>query len=109
LVAMEPPVNLKADSIRDEKVKVLESLRPITTADMEKYVVRGQYGPGFVNGEPVKGYRKEDNVHENSNVETYVAMEIHIDNWRWAGVPFYLRAGKRLPKRATEIAVYFKE
>jgi glucose-6-phosphate 1-dehydrogenase len=109
LVAMEPPVNLKADSIRDEKVKVLESIRPIRKEDMEKYVVRGQYGPGFIDGEPVKSYRQEENVAPNSNVETFMAMQLFIDNWRWAGVPFYLRAGKRLPKRATEIAVYFKE
>lgn len=109
LVAMEPPVNLKADSIRDEKVKVLESIRPIPINEIDKYVVRGQYGPGFIDGEPVKGYRKEDNVPENSNVETFMAMQLFIDNWRWAGVPFYIRAGKRLPKRGTEIAVYFKE
>lgn len=109
LVAMEPPVNLKADSIRDEKVKVLESLRPIPRVEMDKYVVRGQYGPGFIDGEPVKGYTKEENVAENSKVETFMAMQLFIDNWRWANVPFYIRAGKRLPKRATEIAVYFKE
>lgn len=109
LVAMEPPVNLKADSVRDEKVKVLESIRPIPIDEVDKYVVRGQYGPGFINGEPVKGYRQEENVSESSIVETYVAMQLFIDNWRWVGVPFYLRAGKRLPKRATEIAIYFKE
>jgi glucose-6-phosphate 1-dehydrogenase len=109
LVAMEPPVNLKANSVRDEKVKVLQSIRPIQQNEIDKYVVRGQYGPGFINGESVKGYNKEENVAENSTVETYVAMQLFIDNWRWVGVPFYLRAGKRLPKRATEIAVYFKE
>ena len=109
LVAMEPPVNLKADSIRDEKVKVLQSIRPMSPQDMDKYVIRGQYGSGFINGDPVKAYRQEDNVNPNSFVETYVAMQLFIDNWRWAGVPFYLRSGKRLPKRATEIAVFFKE
>ncbi|MDB6082047.1 MAG: zwf [Chlamydiia bacterium] len=109
LVAMEPPVNLKADSIRDEKVKVLESIRPIPIDEMEKYVVRGQYGPGFINGEAVKGYTQEESVAVSSVVETYVAMQLFIDNWRWVGVPFYLRAAKRMPKRATEIAVYFKE
>lgn len=109
LVAMEPPVNNQADSIRDEKVKVLQSIRSIPIAHLEEHVVRGQYGPGFINGEPVKGYRQEENVNENSPVETYVALQLFIDNWRWNGVPFYLRAGKRLPKRATEIAVYFKQ
>lgn len=109
LVAMEPPSNLSAGAIHDEKVKVMESIRPIDLSSLHKSVVRGQYGPGFINGEPVIGYRQEENVAPNSNVETYMAMELFIDNWRWAGVPFYLRAGKRLAKRATEIAVFFRE
>lgn len=109
LVAMEPPSSLRADSIRDEKVKVLEALRPIDLSNFDHYVVRGQYGPGFIDGEPVVGYRAEKNVNPQSIIETYVALELNIDNWRWAGVPFYLRAGKRLPKRATEIAIVFKE
>lgn len=109
LVAMEPPNNLSAGAIHDEKVKVMEAIRPIGIHSLNKSVVRGQYGQGFVNGEPVIGYRQEENVNPQSNVETYMAMELFIDNWRWAGVPFYLRAGKRLPKRATEIAVYFRE
>jgi glucose-6-phosphate 1-dehydrogenase len=109
LVAMEPPVNLNANSIRDEKVKVVQSIRPIDMDQLGKYVVRGQYGPGYINGENVSSYREEDNVARDSSVETYVAMQLYIDNWRWAGVPFYLRAGKRLPKRATEIAINFKE
>jgi glucose-6-phosphate 1-dehydrogenase len=109
LVAMEPPVRIKADAIRDEKVKVLQSIRPIPIQNLDHHVIRGQYSPGFINGEPVKGYRQEDNVAENSNIESYVAMQLFIDNWRWAGVPFYLRAGKRLPKKATEIAVLYKE
>jgi glucose-6-phosphate 1-dehydrogenase len=109
LVAMEPPVNMQANSIRNEKVKVLESIRPLKQNEIDKYVLRGQYGPGYINNEPVPGYRQEANVSPNSNVETYVAMEIYIDNWRWTNVPFYLRAGKRLPKRATEIAIQFKE
>lgn len=109
LVAMEPPSNLSAGAIHDEKVKVMESIRPIDLNSLHKSVVRGQYGPGFINGEPVIGYRQEENVAPNSNVETYMAMELFIDNWRWAGVPFYLRAGKRLAKRATEIAVFFRE
>ncbi|MDE3046056.1 MAG: glucose-6-phosphate dehydrogenase [Verrucomicrobiota bacterium] len=108
-VAMEPPVNLSATAIRDEKVKVLQSIRPLSKADFENAVVRGQYGPGFINGEQAIGYRQETDVNPNSNVETYVAMRLFIDNWRWAGVPFYLRGGKRLPKRGTEIAITFKD
>jgi glucose-6-phosphate 1-dehydrogenase len=108
LVAMEPPVNIQANSIRDEKVKVLQSIRPIPHAHLDQYVIRGQYGPGFINGESVKGYRQEENVAENSKVETYAALQIYVDNWRWSGVPFYLRAGKRMPKKATEIAICFK-
>lgn len=109
LVAMEPPNSLKANAIRDEKVKVLEALRPIDMNNFSSYVVRGQYGNGFINGEKVKGYREEANVNPNSKIETYAALELFVDNWRWTGVPFYLRAGKRLPKRATEIAITFKE
>lgn len=109
LVAMEPPVSLSASAIRDEKVKVLQSVRPFSSSDFEHAVVRGQYGPGYINGQPVAGYRKETDVDPNSNVETYVALRLFIDNWRWAGVPFYLRGGKRLPKRGTEIAVTFKD
>lgn len=109
LVAMEPPVSLRADAVRDEKVKVIEAIRPVDKERFEEVVVRGQYGPGFVNGEAVKGYREEQDVPGNSNIETYVALQLFIDNWRWAGVPFYLRAGKRLPKRATEIAITFRD
>ncbi len=109
LVAMEPPVSLAADSIHDEKVKVLESIRPFEKEDFEKSCIRGQYGPGYINGEAVLGYRSEKNVSPASNVETYAALRLFIDNWRWSGVPFYLRGGKRLPKRATEIAVVFKD
>lgn len=108
LVGMEPPTSFKADAIRDEKVKVVESIRPFPKENLDASITRGQYGPGFIDGKPVKGYRQEDNVSPVSNVETYVALELYIDNWRWAGVPFYLRAGKRLPKRATEIAITFK-
>ncbi len=109
LVAMEPPTSLKAAAIHNEKVKVLESIRPFPLDNIDKYIVRGQYGQGFINGQEVCGYRQENNVDPNSSVETYAAMELFVDNWRWAGVPFYLRAGKRLPKRATEIAITFKE
>ena len=108
LVAMEPPINLSASAIHDEKVKVLESIRKMTTSDFEQNV-RGQYGVGYINGEKVCGYREENNVNPKSNTETYVAMRLFVDNWRWAGVPFYLRGGKRLPKRATEIAIVFKD
>lgn len=109
LTAMEAPINLKGDSIRDEKFKVMESIRPFPPQELDNYIVRGQYGPGYINGAPVIGYREEENVARDSSVETYVALKLYIDNWRWAGIPFYLRAGKRLPKRATEIAVIFKD
>lgn len=108
LVAMEPPVRLEADAIRDEKVKVVQSIRPVDMNAFEKYVVRGQYGPGFIEGENVPGYRQEDNVAPDSKVETYAALQLFVDNWRWAGVPFYIRSGKRMPKRCTEIAIEFK-
>ena len=109
LVAMEPPVSLGANAIRDEKVKVLKAIRPMQGDDFKNSVVRGQYGPGYINAEPVPGYRQEKNVSPTSNVETFAALRLHIDNWRWAGVPFYLRAGKRLPKRSTVIAIVFKD
>lgn len=109
LVAMEPPVNLAARSIHDEKVKVLEAIRPFQKSDFETSCVRGQYAQGYINAQPVAGYRQEKNVSPTSNVETYAALRLFIDNWRWAGVPFYLRGGKRLPKRATEIAIIFKD
>ncbi|MGZ3633362.1 MAG: glucose-6-phosphate dehydrogenase [Parachlamydiaceae bacterium] len=109
LVAMEPPTSLNANAIRNEKVKVVESIRPFPHDQIDHYAVRGQYGEGLVNGAHVKAYRQEDNVNPESDVETFVALELFIDNWRWAGVPFYLRAGKRLPKRSTEIVVEFKE
>lgn len=108
LVAMEPPSSLDANAIRDEKVKALKALRPFSKEDFSTSIVRGQYGKGFVDGEEVKGYRQEENVSPTSNVETYLALRCFIDNWRWDGVPFYLRGGKRLSKRATEIAITFK-
>jgi len=108
LVAMEPPTSLHASSIRDEKVKVLDCIRPISKSMMDQQAIRGQYGPGFVNGQPVKGYREEANVNPQSNIETYAALQLFIDNWRWAGVPFYIRGGKRLPKRSTKIVITFK-
>jgi glucose-6-phosphate 1-dehydrogenase len=104
-VALEPPVSFEADAMRREKVKVWRSIQPIHLMD----AVRGQYGPGKVDGKEVKGYRQEDRVDPNSATETYAALKIGIENWRWAGVPFYLRAGKRLAKRATEITIQFKQ
>lgn len=109
LVAMEPPVNLTGDAIRDEKVKVLESIRPIQVSEMDANVVRGQYGPGIIDAQEVVGYRQEKNASPTSTADTFVAIKLYIDNWRWAGVPFYLRGGKRLAKKATEIAITFKE
>lgn len=108
LVAMEPPACLQADSIRDEKVKVLQSIRPMKVDEVDRFVVRGQYGRGYIHGDEVNEYREEGNVAPESVVETYVAMKLYVDNWRWAGVPFYIRSAKRLPKRVTEIAVTFK-
>jgi len=108
LVAMEPPVELKADPVRDEKVKVLRAVRPIKPDLARRFTVRAQYREGFEAGEPVPGYSEEERVDSDSRTETYVALKLFIDNWRWAGVPFYLRTGKRLPKRVSEIAIQFK-
>lgn len=107
LVAMEPPCSLDADSVRDEKVKVLRSLRPMSPADIQQKTVRAQYTKGSSNGEPVPGYKEGEGV-ENSTTETYAAVRVDIDNWRWNGVPFYLRSGKRLQRRNSEIIIQFK-
>lgn len=110
LIAMEPPADLSADGVRDEKVKVLKCLRQLDSPEeVSANVVRAQYVSGTVNGEEVVGYRREDRVNPGSMTESYVALRILIDNWRWAGVPFYMRMGKRLPKKATEISVHFKK
>ncbi len=110
LVAMEPPTDLSADGVRDEKVKVIRSIRPwIGTDAVSKNVVRAQYTAGSINGQNVPGYRQEDRVNPHSDTESYVALKILIDTWRWEGVPFYIRMGKRLPKKATEISFHFKE
>ena len=109
LTAMEPPISLSADAVRDEKVKVLRSLRPMDRAEVKRSVVRAQYRRGVVRGEAVPAYREEPDVSPASCVETYVAMRCFVDNWRWSGVPFYVRAGKRLSRRVTEIAVVFHE
>ena len=108
LVAMDPPVNLDADSIRDEKVKVLKSLRPIQLESVHETTVRGQYESGFIHGSKVTGYVNEQGSNPQSETETFVALKVDIDNWRWAGVPFYLRSGKRMPQKVSEIVVYFK-
>jgi len=108
LVTMEPPVSLAAESVRDEKVKLLKSIRALTPEDVARQVVRGQYFAGIVNGEARPGYRQEPKVKPNSNVETYVALKLLIDNWRWSGVPFYLRTGKNLPMSASEVRIQFR-
>jgi glucose-6-phosphate 1-dehydrogenase len=108
LVAMEPPVSLDAEAIRDEKVKLLRSIRPLGPEDVGRQVVRGQYFAGAVDGELRPGYRQEPKVKSDSNVETYVALELFIDNWRWSGVPFYLRTGKNMPLSASEVRVQFR-
>ncbi len=109
LTAMEPPSSLDADAIRNEVLKVFQSLQPIREEDVEKYVVRGQYTGSKIRGEYVPGYREEKNVPEDSRTETYVALKFFVNNWRWGGVPFYVRTGKRLPTRVTEVVVHFKQ
>jgi glucose-6-phosphate 1-dehydrogenase len=109
LVAMEPPTSFRADALRDQKVQVLRAISTPDTESVRRNVIRGQYGPGWVEGEPAVGFRQEPEVDPESETETFVAGCFSIDDWRWSGVPFYLRAGKRLPKRATEIAIQFKD
>jgi glucose-6-phosphate 1-dehydrogenase len=108
LTAMEPPVAFDADSVRSKKVEVLRAIRPMTVDEVAELTVRGQYGPGQIDGKPVPGYRQEPGVAKDSKTETYAAVAFHINNWRWAGVPFYVRAGKRLSRNLTEIDVHFK-
>jgi glucose-6-phosphate 1-dehydrogenase len=107
LVAMEPPVDLSADAVRNERAKVLDALPRWTEAEVARNVVRGQYTAGSIEGKEVPGYLQEKGVRPDSTTETYVALRVTLNNWRWAGVPFYLRTGKRLPKRASEIAIQF--
>jgi glucose-6-phosphate 1-dehydrogenase len=107
LIAMEPPVTFDAGPVREEKNKVLRAIRPIERGRVDEVAVRGQYGPGFIGGRPVAGYRQEKGVAADSRTETYAALRLLVDNWRWAGVPFYLRTGKRLPSRVSEIAIRF--
>jgi glucose-6-phosphate 1-dehydrogenase len=108
LTAMEPPIAFDADSVREQKVQVFRSIRPMNKEEVARRTVRGQYGPGKSDGRAVSGYRQEAGVRQNSTTETYVAVEFYIDNWRWAGVPFLVRSGKRLPQRVSEISVHFK-
>jgi glucose-6-phosphate 1-dehydrogenase len=108
LTAMEPPISFDADSVREQKVQLLKSIRAIKGDDVAMRTVRGQYGEGVINGKRVPAYRDEPGVKKNSNIETYAAVEFHVDNWRWADVPFYVRAGKRLAKPLTEIVIHLK-
>jgi glucose-6-phosphate 1-dehydrogenase len=107
LIAMEPPVTFDAGPVHDEKNKVMHAIRPIDARKIDEVALRGQYGGGFVGGKPVQGYRQEKGVAPDSRTETYAALRLIVDNWRWAGVPFYLRTGKRMTKRVSEIAIRF--
>jgi glucose-6-phosphate 1-dehydrogenase len=109
IVAMEPPVSLDADAVRDEKLKVLRSLRPMSVADLATNTVRGQYSAGASGGESAKGYLQEDHVPADSHTETFVALKAHINNWRWANVPIFLRTGKRMAERRSEIVIEFAD
>ena len=109
LIAMDPPSDLSADSIRDEKVKVLKALAPITSEQLAHQVVRGQYVAGSIKGKAVPGYLEEENSNAQSDTETFVALRAELRNWRWSGVPFYLRTGKRMPQKLSQIVIHFKE
>lgn len=109
LVAMEPPTSLQGESVRREKTKVLEAVKIMAPEEVFHDAVRGQYGPGVINGERVAGYREEEGVDPESNVDTYAALKLEIENWRWAGVPFYLRTGKRMQTRSTQVLIQFRE
>jgi glucose-6-phosphate 1-dehydrogenase len=108
LVAMEPPSSFAADRVRDEKSKLLRSVRPFDLRNLGRWIVRGQYGPGKIDNKPVPGYRQEEGVSPDSRVETFAAAKVLVDNWRWQGVPFYLRSGKRMARRVSEISLTFK-
>src|SRR5262249_21840811 len=109
LTAMEPPNSLTADAVRDEKSKVISAIEPLDPEQCVNCAVRGQYGPGQIDGKPVPGYRQESNVKLDSDTGTFVALKVTLDNWRWAGVPFYIRTGKRMAKRFSEIIIQFKQ
>lgn len=109
LVAMEPPIGFEAEFIRDEKIKIFQAIMPMKDEEINKYTVRGQYGPGRVGNDPVPGYREENGVAPDSVTPTFLAARLYIANWRWAGVPFYVRTGKRLARRITEVCIQFKQ
>ena len=108
LTAMEPPISFEANAVRDEQAKILHAIQPFTDEDVLSKTVRGQYGEGIMNGQRVPAYRSEQDVPPDSRTDTYVAMRVMIDNWRWAGVPFYLRTGKRMPNRTTQVVIQFR-
>ena len=108
LTAMEPPISFAADSVRDEQTKILQAIQPLTSEDVIQHCVRGQYGEGTANGQRMPGYHSETGVSADSRTETFVALRLMIDNWRWAGVPFYVRTGNCMPARHTEVAIQFK-
>jgi glucose-6-phosphate 1-dehydrogenase len=108
LTAMEPPISFDAQAVHDEQTKILRAIQPLNPEKVLDHAVRGQYGEGVIDGKPVQGYRSEVNVDQASSTETFVALALNIDNWRWAGVPFYLRTGKRLATRSTEIVIRFR-
>lgn len=108
LIAMEPPTKINAEAIKYEKMKVFQALHPLSESDLKRNIIRGQYSTSKVRGEVIPGYRQEENVDKKSRTETFFAMKLFIDNWRWAGVPFYIRTGKRLPTRVSEIVIHFK-
>lgn len=109
LVAMDPPSDLSSDAIRNEKVKVLKALRPITEEMLDSHLVHGQYVDGYIDGKPVPGYLEEKGANTESSTETFIALKTEVQNWRWAGVPFYLRTGKRMPEKLTQITVHFRQ
>jgi glucose-6-phosphate 1-dehydrogenase len=109
LVSMEPPATFDATAVRNEKIKVLQSIRPFSVETVAHEVVRGQYGPGNVGGKAAPGYRSEPGVKPDSATETFVSLKLLIDNWRWAGVPFFLRTGKRMARQLTQVAIQFRE
>jgi glucose-6-phosphate 1-dehydrogenase len=108
LIGMEPPASLDADALRDEQVKLVKAIPPFTDSDLETDVVRGQYTAGTISGKQVPAYRAEGKVARDSRTETFVALKLRVENWRWAGVPFYVRTGKRLARRQTEIVIQFR-
>ncbi|HZH02471.1 MAG TPA: glucose-6-phosphate dehydrogenase, partial [Myxococcaceae bacterium] len=107
-LAMEPPSSLDGESVRNEKVKIFNCIRPLLESEIDANAVRGQYGPGTMGGKRVPGYRQEPDVPADSRTETYAALRLQVENWRWAGVPFYLRSGKRLARRETEIVIQYR-